>query len=308
MRLDDFDPNINVQDQGDRGGGGFGFGGGGGGGGLLFSLLPLIGSRFGCGGIVVVLLLLAVFGGLGNLGGLVGGGGGSGVPVSRSAPAEGARGAAAVCTTDPSKRAACNAFSNAQDTWEALFARSGERFAAPGLVFFTNNGESGCGAAQSAMGPFYCPTDSTIYLDVSFFNELQTRFGAGGDFAQYYVIAHEFGHHIQKLTGAAARVSRIQQTAGRAEGNAASVRLELQADCYAGVWAAQNRNRLEQGDIQEGLTAANAIGDDTLQRQAGGRVVPDSFTHGTSAQRQRWLQRGLETGDPAQCDTFSGAI
>jgi uncharacterized protein len=305
MRLDDFDRDINVSDQGDRGGG-FGFGGGGGGpGGLIFGLLPLIGSRFGCGGIVVVLLLFAVFGGgLGNIGGLLTGGG---APVGQSAPAE-RQGAAAVCTTDPAKRAACNAFSNAENTWEALFARTGQRFQAPGLVFFTNNGQSGCGAAQSAMGPFYCPSDSNIYIDVAFFDELATRFRAQGDFAQYYVVAHEFGHHIQKLTGAAAEVSRIQQTAGRAEGNAASVRLELQADCYAGVWAAQNRDRLEPGDVEEGLTAAAAIGDDTLQTQAGGRPVPDSFTHGTSAQRQRWLQRGLQTGDPAACDTFSGAI
>jgi predicted metalloprotease len=305
MRLDDFDNDINVSDQGNTGGGG-GFGGGGGGG-LLFGLLPLIGSRFGCGGIVVVLLLMAVFGGLGNIGGMLGGGGGS--PTSASREVEGTRtGAAAVCTTDPAKRAACNAFSSAENTWQALFAKQGEQFRAPGLVFFDQNGRSGCGAAQAAMGPFYCPTDSNIYLDTSFFNELATRFGAQGDFAQYYVVAHEFGHHIQNLTGAAAQVSRIQQSAGRAEGNAASVRLELQADCYAGVWAAQNRDRLEQGDVEEGMTAAAAIGDDTLQRQGGGRVSPDSFTHGTSAQRQTWLRRGLQSGDPAQCDTFSGAI
>ena len=158
------------------------------------------------------------------------------------------------------------------------------------------------------MGPFYCPLDRGIYIDTTFFNELATKFGAGGDFAQYYVVAHEFGHHIQTLTGASARVREIQQRSSREEGNAASVRLELQADCYAGVWAAQNRDRLEPGDIEEGLRAAQAIGDDTLQKQAQGRVVPDSFTHGSSAQRMTWLRRGLETGDPAQCDTFSGAI
>jgi len=306
MRLDDFDPNLDVQDQGDRGGG-FGFGGGGGGGGLLFGLLPLIGSRFGCGGIVVLLIVFAVFGGgLGNLGGMLGGGGGSGVPASRSAPA--GQGTAQVCSSDPEKRAACAAFSSADHTWEALFARSGQRFRAPGLTFFTNNGESGCGAAQSAMGPFYCPTDNRIYMDVSFFDELANRFRAQGDFAQYYVVAHEFGHHIQNLLGTSDQVQQVQRTSGRAAGNAASVRLELQADCYAGVWAAQNRDRLEPGDIEEGLTAAAAIGDDTLQREAQGRVVPDSFTHGTSAQRQFWLRKGLTTGDPAQCDTFSGAI
>jgi predicted metalloprotease len=158
------------------------------------------------------------------------------------------------------------------------------------------------------MGPFYCPTDQRIYLDTSFFNELANRFGAKGDFAQDYVIAHEFGHHIQNLLGTSDKVQQIQRSSSEREGNAASVRLELQADCYAGVWAAQNRSRMEPGDLEEGLTAAGAIGDDTLQKESQGRVVPDSFTHGTSAQRQTWLRRGIETGDPAACDTFSGAI
>ena len=167
---------------------------------------------------------------------------------------------------------------------------------------------SGCGQARAAMGPFYCPTDQGIYLDTSFFNELANRFGAKGDFAQDYVIAHEFGHHIQNLLGTSDKVQQIQRSSSEREGNAASVRLELQADCYAGVWAAQNRSRMEPGDLEEGLTAAGAIGDDTLQKESQGRVVPDSFTHGTSAQRQTWLRRGIETGDPAACDTFSGAI
>jgi predicted metalloprotease len=280
MRLDDYDNDIDVGDA-SRGGGL-----GGGGGGLLFGLLPLIGSRFGCGGIIVVLLLFAVFGGLGNIGSMLGGG---------SAP-----------TT--TSRTTCQAFSNAQNTWEALFARSGERFRAPGLRFYSGQGQSGCGAAMSAMGPFYCPTDSDIYLDTGFFDELANKFKAPGDFAQYYVVAHEFGHHIQNLLGTADQVRQAQQRGSEAEGNAASVRLELQADCYAGVWAAQNRNRLEPGDVEEGMRAAQAIGDDTLQRQAGGRVMPDSFTHGTSEQRMRWLRRGMESGDPAACDTFSGAI
>jgi hypothetical protein len=158
------------------------------------------------------------------------------------------------------------------------------------------------------MGPFYCPPDNGIYIDTSFFNELATRFGAAGDFAQYYVVAHEFGHHIQKLTGASERVQQIQRSGGEREGNAASVRLELQADCYAGVWAAQNRQRLDPGDIEEGLRAAQAIGDDTLQRKSTGNVNQESFTHGSSAQRMTWLRRGLETGDPAQCDTFNGTV
>jgi predicted metalloprotease len=309
MRLDDFDPNdINVGDQRGQGGGfGFGGGGGGGGGGLLFGLLPMIGSRFGCGGIIVVLLLLAVFGGLGNIGSMLGGGGTS--VIGSSAPSASTGNAVtAACTKDASSKAACNAFESAQRTWTAIFQREGQQFRKPNLQFYAGSGQSGCGAAQSAMGPFYCPTDQGIYLDTSFFNELQTRFGAGGDFAQDYVIAHEFGHHIQNLLGTSDQVRQVQQRGSETEGNAASVRLELQADCYAGVWAAANRDRLDPGDVQEGMTAAHAIGDDTLQRQAQGRVVPDSFTHGTSEQRMRWLKRGLDTGDPAQCDTFNNPI
>ena len=308
MRLDDFDPNINVGDQ--RGQGGGGFGGGGGGGGLLFGLLPLIGSRFGCGGIIVVLIALAVFGGLGNLGSMIGGGTGAGgysAPATRSAPA-GSTKASVACTKDDASHAACNAFSSADKTWAAIFQRQGKTFTQPSLQFYGGNGQSGCGAAQSAMGPFYCPTDQGIYLDTSFFNELQTRFGASGDFAQDYVIAHEFGHHIQNLLGTSDQVMTAQRNGSETEGNALSVRLELQADCFAGVWAAANRDRLDPGDIQEGMTAAHAIGDDTLQQQSQGRVVPDSFTHGTSAERMKWLKRGIDSGDPAQCDTFSGAI
>lgn len=300
MRLDDYDNDINVGEA--RGGGGLG---GGGGGGLLLGLLPMIGSRFGCGGIVVVLILLAVFGGLGNLGGMLGGGSGSapqvGAPRTESVQQ--------VCDATPARRDTCRAFSNAQNTWEKIFARENQRFSPPMLQFFSGSGQSGCGAAMSAMGPFYCPTDNGIYLDTSFFDELANKYKAQGDFAQYYVIAHEFGHHIQKLLGTSDQVRRAQQRASDTEGNALSVRLELQADCYAGVWAAANRDRLDPGDVQEGMTAAQGIGDDTLQREAQGRVVPDSFTHGTSAQRKAWLQRGIDSGgDPAVCDTFSGAI
>ncbi|UVO50383.1 zinc metallopeptidase [Sphingomonas sp. SUN019] len=301
MRLDDFDPNINVEDQR-----GQSFGGGGGGGGLLLGLLPMIGSRFGCGGIVVVLILLAVFGGLGNIGSMFGGGG---APTTQTGQRSGeGSGATSACAVDASSRAACNAFSSADNTWEVLFAKSGQRFTAPKLVFYSGMGQSGCGAAQSAMGPFYCPSDQGIYLDTSFFRELETKFRASGDFAQNYVMAHEFGHHIQTLTGASDQVRRAQARATEAEGNALSVRLELQADCYAGVWAAQNRTRLDPGDLEEGMTAAQAIGDDTLQKESQGRVVPDSFTHGSSAQRQEWLQRGLQSGDPAVCDTLKGAV
>lgn len=302
MRLDDFDPNINVEDQRGQGGGGFGFGGGGGGGGLLFGLLPLVFSRFGCGGVAVLLAVLFFFGG--GLG-MLGGGGQQSAPTAQVGQQQAGTDAASSCTINPASKAACNAFSSADRTWKQLL---GPRFEAPKLVFYGGSGQSGCGAAQSAMGPFYCPRDQGIYLDTTFFDELANRFGAKGDFAQYYVIAHEFGHHIQHLTGTADQVAQIQRNGGEIEGNRASVKLELQADCYAGVWAAQNRNRLDPGDIEEGMTAAQAIGDDTLQKEAQGRVMPDNFTHGTSAQRMTWLRKGLESGDPNQCDTFSGAI
>ncbi|MES2754112.1 MAG: neutral zinc metallopeptidase [Pseudomonadota bacterium] len=296
MRLDDFDPNINVGDQ--RGSGG-GFGGGGGGG-MLLGLLPLIGSKFGCGGIIVVVIVLALFGM--NPLSLLGGGGGS-APQTQVAKGD----ANTACRVDAASKATCDAFSSAENTWERIFAASGEQFRAPSLQFYSGNGGSGCGAAQAAMGPFYCPTDGGIYLDTTFYDELGNRFGAKGDFAQYYVIAHEFGHHIQSLTGQSERVQREMQRLPAAQGNALSVRLELQADCYAGVWAKKNEAQLDPGDIEEGMTAAQAIGDDTLQKQAQGRVVPDSFTHGSSAQRMEWLRRGLQTGDPAACDTFGGA-
>ncbi len=308
MRLDDFDPNINVEDQRGQGGSGFGgFGGGGGGGGLLLGLLPMVFSRFGCGGVAILLAVLFFFGG--GMG-MLGGGGTS----QRSAPTEqvgqpsSGKGAAASCTVDAASKVACNAFSSADKTWASLFQREGKTFQPPKLVFYGGSGRSGCGAAQSAMGPFYCPRDQGVYLDTSFFDELANRFGAKGDFAQDYVVAHEFGHHIQNLLGTSDKVASIQQRGSEVEGNQASVKLELQADCYAGVWAAQNKDRLDPGDLEEGMTAAKAIGDDTLQQQSQGRVVPDSFTHGTSAQRMAWLRKGMDSGDPAQCDTFSGAL
>jgi len=304
MRLDDFDPNINVGDQ--RGsGGGFNFGGGGGGGGLLFAFLPMIFSRFGCFGVAIAAGLFLVFGG-----GLQMLGGGGGSQIGSSAPTESRGGTTATkaCTVDAASKSACNAFSSADKTWAAIFAQNGKQFEQPTLVFYSGNGQSGCGAAQSAMGPFYCPSDQGIYLDTSFFQELAQKFRASGDFAQDYVIAHEFGHHIQNLLGTSNRVSSLQRQSSEADGNKLSVMLELQADCFAGVWAAKNRDRMDPDDLGEGMTAAKAIGDDTLQREMQGRVVPDSFTHGTSEQRMTWLKRGIDTGDPAQCDTFAGAL
>lgn len=194
-----------------------------------------------------------------------------------------------------------------EEVWEEEFRAMGKVYEKPKLVLFTDGVRSGCGFADSQVGPFYCPADRTIYLDLSFFRELSDRFGAEGDFAQAYVIAHEVGHHVQKLLGTSDQVRRAQQGRSEAEVNELSVRLELQADFLAGLWArkAQEKFRfLEEGDLEEALRAANAIGDDTLQRQAQGRVVPDSFTHGSSAQRMRWFRRGLETGDIRQGDTF----
>ena len=305
MRLDDFDPDINVEDQ--RGSSGLGgFGGGGGGGGMLLGLLPLVMSRFGCGGVVVLLIVFAVFGGGLNL---LGGGAGQRVAPSAQVggPASGTD-TKSSCTLDAASKAACNAFSSAENTWAAIFRQSGAQFVRPKLVFFGDQGgQSGCGAAQSAMGPFYCPSDQTIYLDPSFFDELQQKYGASGDFAQDYVIAHEFGHHIQNLLGTSDRVMNAQRQGSEAEGNALSVRLELQADCFAGVWAyhANQRKIVEPGDVEEALNAASAIGDDRLQEQGQGYVVPDSFTHGTSAQRVRWFKRGMESGDVNACDTLN---
>jgi hypothetical protein len=194
-----------------------------------------------------------------------------------------------------------------EETWTAMLPKYGVQYREPTLVLFTGAVQSACGTAESAMGPFYCPLDQKVYIDMSFYDELSQRFGAPGDFAQAYVIAHEVGHHVQNLVGTAAQVREAQQRAGQAQANELSVRMELQADCYAGVWAhqaAQSRQLLEAGDMEEGLNAASAIGDDRIQRETQGRVVPDAFTHGSSEQRVRWFRRGLESGKPEACDTF----
>jgi uncharacterized protein len=195
-----------------------------------------------------------------------------------------------------------------EDTWRTLFRNMNREYREPRLVLFTGSVQSACGMAGAAVGPFYCPADHKLYLDLSFFRALRERFGAPGDFAQAYVIAHEVGHHVQVLLGISDRVRASRQRAGRTEANALSVRQELQADCFAGVWAhhaQQTRNILEPGDVEEALQAAAAIGDDRLQRETQGRVVPDSFTHGTSAQRVRWFRTGLDSGEVRRCDTFA---
>ncbi|HRP74410.1 MAG TPA: neutral zinc metallopeptidase [Rhodocyclaceae bacterium] len=194
-----------------------------------------------------------------------------------------------------------------EDVWEALFQSSGQRYSPPKLVLFSGAVASACGFAEAAMGPFYCPADQKVYLDTRFFNDLAQRHDAPGDFAQAYVVAHEVGHHVQTLLGISEQVHEARQRAGKAEGNALQVRMELQADCFAGVWAHhadKARQVLEPGDVEEALAAAAGVGDDRLQKQAQGVVVPDSFTHGSSAQRMHWFSRGLQSGDPGQCDTF----
>ncbi|NBA98107.1 neutral zinc metallopeptidase [Pseudomonas sp. R5(2019)] len=196
-----------------------------------------------------------------------------------------------------------------EDTWREIFSQGGRQYQDPTLKLFSGQVNSACGFASSATGPFYCPQDQMVYLDTSFFREMEQRFAAAGDFAQAYVIAHEVGHHVQTLLGVSARVQAARQSGQRLEGNnGLLVRQELQADCLAGVWAfhgQQRHNWLEPGDIEEALNAANAIGDDRLQQQGQGRVVPDSFTHGTSAQRVRWFKTGFANGDISQCDTFT---
>lgn len=197
-----------------------------------------------------------------------------------------------------------------EDTWGQIFQKMGRTYPQPKLVMYRGATRTGCGTGQSVMGPFYCPADSTVYIDLSFFDEMKSKLGADGDFAQGYVIAHEVGHHIQKVLGIEPKVRQLQQGASQAEGNRLSVKMELQADCFAGVWgnSMQKQEVLDTGDLQEALNAAEAIGDDRLQQQGQGRVVPDSFTHGTSEQRYTWFKRGFDSGDPAQCNTFGNTV
>ena len=292
MRFGDERESSNFEDATGRSG--MGFGGGGFGGGGLGCLLPLVMSRFGIGGVVVLVIGYFLLTSLGGGGGILPSGGSQ---TQRSAPA-------GQSTLDPTtRRFMLQVLASTEDTWGKLL---GGRYQPTTLVAYSEAYRSGCGAAQSAMGPFYCPTDKKIYLDTEFFDELSRRFQAPGDFAQAYVIAHEVGHHVQDLTGRLEQANQLQARASEAEGNAVQVQVELQADCYAGVWAAnakdpQGRPVMEPGDFEEGMRAAEAIGDDTLQKQMQGRVVPDSFTHGSSAQRMAALQRGFKSGDPKAC-------
>ena len=212
---------------------------------------------------------------------------------------------------DPDAKFVAKVLASTEDTWGKIFQASGQQYPPPKLVLFSGQTPTACGAGQAAAGPFYCPGDQKVYIDLSFYQEMKDRFHAPGDFAQAYVIAHEVGHHIQNLQGISDKVQKARENArNEAESNAYSVRLELQADCYAGVWAMRadgDHRILEAGDVEEAMTAAAAIGDDALQKQAQGYAVPDSFTHGTSQQRMRWFNQGFSTGEVKQCDTFSAA-
>jgi len=277
----------NVEDRrNESGAGGGGTGRGIAGGGIGVVVIALIAMFFGVDPSMVLSLL---------------GGGQSPVPVQQQAPAQ------RPPAQDQQAKFVSVVLADTEDTWHALFKQSGSQYREPKLVLFRGTVQSACGNAQAAMGPFYCPGDHKVYIDLSFFDDLQKRFRAPGDFAQAYVIAHEIGHHVQNLLGISDKVHATRQRVSEAEYNKLSVRLELQADCLAGIWAHHaNRTRqiLESGDIEEAMAAATAIGDDRLQMQARGYVTPESFSHGTSAQRVRWFRRGLETGQVAQCNTF----
>jgi predicted metalloprotease len=290
MRLGGEGPSGNFEDRTGQGGG---FGLGGGGGNMLGCLLPMVMSRFGIVGVLILLLGYCALTQLGGGGSLIPGG------TTTSAPSGQSR-------LDPNMRDfLTRVLGSTEETWSEIYQKNGQRYVPTTMVAYSGGTQTACGTGQAAMGPFYCPNDRRVYLDPSFFNELSTRFGASGDFAMAYVIAHEVGHHVQDLQGTLNEAHNMQARSGEAQGNAIQVKVELQADCYAGVWAANARdaqgNILEPGDVEEGMRAAEAIGDDTLQRKAQGVVVPESFTHGTSAQRMEALQRGLKSGDPASC-------
>jgi len=284
MRIEDGRESSNVED---RRGGGRSFGVGGRSIGIGTVLLALVAMYFGVDPSVV-------------LQGTTSG------PTQEQGPAK------APPADDSAARFVSQVLADTEDTWRELFRRNGMQYEDPKLVLFTGATPTACGTGQSAMGPFYCPGDRKVYIDLAFYRDLRERFRAPGEMAQAYVIAHEVGHHVQNLLGIADKVRDLQSRSGdRAKVNALSVRMELQADCFSGIWAHHaNRTRqiIEQGDIESALTAAAAIGDDRLQHQSQGQVVPESFTHGSSEQRVKWFRRGYQSGDLRQCDTFAGPV
>jgi predicted metalloprotease len=303
MKWEDFRRSDNVEDRTGMSSGG-GFPGGG-------------GMKLGGGALILVVIVSLLFGvnPLTLIGGLDSGGTAPQNPMQpapgygpqREAPAPGGGPATQPAPKDPAKEFSARILGDTEDVWGAIFQAAGTRYAAPRLVLFRGAVQSACGRTSAAVGPFYCSADRALYLDTAFFDELARRFKAPGDFAQAYVIAHEVGHHVQNLTGTMQQVDTQMQRQGERGRNDLSVRLELQADCYAGVWGffAQRRNVLDVGDLEEGFTAASAIGDDNIQKRTQGYVVPDSFTHGSAEQRLRWFKTGLASGDMRQCNTFA---
>jgi predicted metalloprotease len=289
---------ANIEDRRDEGG----FGGFGGmRGGRMVRAPRGRGGRIGGLGLIIVIVLALLFGVDPTM--LLTGGGGPGVQTGSEPVGPNA-------INDQSEEFVAVVLGDTEEIWSSIFAASGHRYEPPKLVLFDGRTVSGCGAASASAGPFYCPADQKAYLDTRFFVVLEQQLDAGGDFARAYVIAHEIAHHVQNQLGVMDQVNRLRARASEEEANRLSVMLELQADCYSGVWARHAEERfgsLEPGDIEEALNAAARIGDDTLQRNAGQAVVPDSFTHGTSAQRMRWFRNGFERGDPAACDTFNAA-
>jgi predicted metalloprotease len=305
MRLEGRRESDNVEDRRDQSGGGFD---GNIGGSRIPVRFPGGGAARGGGvGIVGLLVILGVswFLGINPLTLLDSGQGGSPAVIGggEAPPAsEGKVGQPA----DEGGKFVARVLADTEDTWTRIFQRAGRTYKVPTLVLFTGSTRSACGFAQSAAGPFYCPNDQKVYIDLAFYSELRSKFGAPGDFAQAYVVAHEVGHHVQNLLGIIPKVDQMRRSASKEEDSALSVRLELQADCFAGVWGreAQNEGILDPGDLNEALNAAAQIGDDTLQKRSQGYVVPETFTHGTSEQRQRWLKRGFDQGNIESCDTF----
>jgi predicted metalloprotease len=291
MRMDDQRESDNLEDRR-----GSGMGGGGG--------LRLGGGRLGLGTIAIA-LVASYFLGINPLTLLSMLSGGGMPAVEQSAPP-----ASKPPANDETAIFVSKVLASTEDTWNEVFRASGRQYEEPKLVLFSGVTPTACGTGQSAMGPFYCPGDQKVYIDLTFFRELKSRFKAPGEFAQAYVVAHEVGHHVQNQLGIADKVSQARQRASKAEANALSVRMELQADCLAGVWGKHTdtmKGVLEPGDLEAALNAASAIGDDRLQQQTQGRIVPESFTHGSSEQRVRWFKRGFESGDMNQCNTFKAA-
>jgi predicted metalloprotease len=289
MRLEDFRRSENIEDR--TGGGGVSFGGGG--------------IKLGGGALILIVIVSLLFG-INPLT-LIGGLESVAPPSGQPAPGYGPQRENAPGPANPSKDLAARVLGDTEDVWGAIFKARGGTYEPPTLVLFPGSVRSACGIASAAAGPFYCPGDRKLYLDTVFFDELARRFKAPGDFAQAYVIAHEVGHHVQNLTGVMQQVDARRQRTDERGNNALSVRLELQADCYAGVWAyyAQQRNKLDTGDVEEGFAAAAAVGDDQVQKRTQGYVVPDSFTHGSAQQRLAWFKAGLANGDMRNCDTFA---